>query len=271
MLKRAALTVIAAVASTGCATVPMEGKGASNQAKLFNAPSYGRAGLYIFRGTGPGGALKKDIWIDGQCLGESAPNVFFFTEVAGNQEHTISTESEFSPNDLKLSVESNRNYFVEQYIKMGVFVGGANLTVVDEAKGKELVRRFDLATKGACSSSELTRAASPAPVAQRNVPTQVEVATTQAVVQTEPIVAPPEPSAPVEQLPQFEVGQNIVLATPELLYDGPTLSSRATELTAGAEVVLKNKLANGSGTWWFVSAQGQIGWLTASSLERGPR
>jgi hypothetical protein len=55
--------------------------------------------------------LKKDLRIDGRCLGESAPKIFFIEEVAGDQEHTISTESEFSPNVLRLFTVSNRNYF----------------------------------------------------------------------------------------------------------------------------------------------------------------
>jgi hypothetical protein len=71
--------------------------------------------------------------------------------VAGNQEHAISTESEFSPNALTLMTASNTNYFIEQYIKIGVFVGGANLKAVDEAEGKKKVQKLEMATKGICS------------------------------------------------------------------------------------------------------------------------
>lgn len=110
------------------------------------------AGVYVYRGGGPGTALKKDILIDGKCIGESAPNVFFYEEVAGNQEHTISTESEFSPNELKLNTLSDMLYFVRQYIKLGVFVGGANLEVVDEANGKKAIQELEMAKKGICSN-----------------------------------------------------------------------------------------------------------------------
>jgi hypothetical protein len=267
MLERITLTVLVAAVSAGCATVPMEGKEASSQAKLFSAPSQGQAGLYIFRAGGPGAALKKDIWVDGKCLGESAPNVFFFTEVAGNEEHTISTESEFSPNDLKLIAESNKNYFIEQYIKLGVFVGGANLRVVDEEKGKERVRKLGLATLGTCSARELPQevapgAASSEPIPAKALPVQVAAARS-------PTVAPPQPGGSAGKLPQHEVGQKVILSAPELLHDGPSVGSRTTELATGMEVVLKSRITNGSGTWWFVSAQGQIGWLTATSLEPG--
>ena len=84
--------------------------------------------MYVYRSNNiVGSALKKDIWVDGECLGETARGVFFYKEVDGNKNHTISTESEFSPNHLKIEVQSGKNYFIQQYIKLGFFVGGANL------------------------------------------------------------------------------------------------------------------------------------------------
>lgn len=151
MFKKITLVFVAMILSAGCATVPMASKEASDRAKLFGPPSQGQAGLYIYRGGGVGTALKKDIRVDGKCIGESAPNVFFYEEVAGNQEHTVSTESEFSPNTLKIATASDTNYFIRQYIKLGVFVGGANLEVVDEAEGKKAVQTLEMATKGTCS------------------------------------------------------------------------------------------------------------------------
>ena len=71
--------------------------------------------------------------------------------MAGGKEHKVSTESEFSPNDLLLKVDSGQNYFVRQYIKLGVFVGGAGVELVDGAKGKEEVATLELAKKGSCS------------------------------------------------------------------------------------------------------------------------
>ena len=137
--------------SAGCASVPMESKEYSSKAKLFNPPPEGKSGLYIFRVGGAGGSLKKDIWVDGKCIGESAPNVFFYDEVEGDQEHTIATESEFSPNELKIFTKSRKNYFIEQYIKLGLFVGGADLRVVSEKEGKNKVSRLEMAKKGICS------------------------------------------------------------------------------------------------------------------------
>ncbi len=152
-MKIVSLAIVAAsLVLTGCASVEMVSKEESTKAKQFSAPSANNAGLYIYRNSSFGGALKKDIWVDGKCVGESAPNVFFFTEVEGGKVHKLSTESEFSPNDLELTVESGKNYFVRQYIKMGAFVGGAALEVMTEQQGKTDIATLELAKSGNCSA-----------------------------------------------------------------------------------------------------------------------
>lgn len=151
MYRKLAPVVFTMSLLVGCASVPMEGKEKSDTAKTFSAPSGDKAGLYIYRSGSFGGALKKDIWVDGKCIGETAPNIFFYEEVAGGMEHKVSTESEFSPNDLLLKTDSGQNYFVRQYIKLGAFVGGAGLELVDGEKGKEEVTKLELAKKGSCS------------------------------------------------------------------------------------------------------------------------
>jgi len=151
MYKIVALAAFTILLFSGCASVPMEGIEKSNMVKKFNPPSDGKAGLYIYRSGPLGSALKKDIWVDEKCIGESASNIFFYEEVTGNVEHKISTESEFSPNDLILKTITGHNYFIRQYIKIGVFIGGAVLKVVDEEKGKNEVAELDLARKGNCS------------------------------------------------------------------------------------------------------------------------
>lgn len=152
MFKKVALAATAAVVLglAGCASVPMASDQQSDQAKRFPAPDAGNAGLYIYRDSFMGKALKKDIFVDGKCLGQSANEVFFYTQVAGNTKHTISTESEFSPNQLTLYTKAGDNYFIRQYIKMGVFVGGADLETVSAEKGKSEVEDLDMAVNGQC-------------------------------------------------------------------------------------------------------------------------
>ena len=151
-MKKIALLALVSVLFTGCAFVKMEDDDITTKAKKFAPPSAGNAGLYVYRDSFVGKSLKKDILVDGKCLGESASDVFFRTEVSGGKEHQISTESEFSPNTLKLIFDVGKNYFVRQYIKMGAFVGGADLELVPEAQGKEAVAKLGMATPGTCGN-----------------------------------------------------------------------------------------------------------------------
>lgn len=65
---------------------------------------------------------------------------YFYTEVTPGQ-HTIATESEFGDNMLNIVAEGGKNHFIRNYIKMGVFIGGANLEVVSEEEGKKAVNQ----------------------------------------------------------------------------------------------------------------------------------
>ena len=129
---------------SGCASVPMASMEEDNRMKEFKNPPKGYSGIYIYRNSNFGGALKKDIYIDGQILGESAPMTYFYTRVKAGK-HTLSTESEFSPNDLSLTTQSGKNHFVRQYIKFGAFVGGAGLESVSDSVGKNGVLECNLA------------------------------------------------------------------------------------------------------------------------------
>lgn len=140
----------AAVLFSGCASVQLEDPAKSEQAKAFAAPSPGKAGLYVYRSTGVGTAVKRDLWVNGECLGRSAQNVFFYTEIPGDATHTVATESEFSPNQITVDTQAGENVFVQQYIKMGLFVAGANVKQVDAAEGMASIAKLDLAVPGQC-------------------------------------------------------------------------------------------------------------------------
>lgn len=146
-------TLIATLIISGCASVDMASKADSAKAKEFNPPSQGNAGVYIYRNSFVGKALKKDVWVDGKCIGETAPDVFFYTEVEGGKKHKVDTESEFSPNTLELMFETGKQYFIRQYIKMGAFVGGAGVELIPEEQGKADVAKLDMAAQGKCSSA----------------------------------------------------------------------------------------------------------------------
>jgi hypothetical protein len=148
---RLAMLALCTLVLTGCASVNMASKEESDKAKQFSAPSAGKAGLYVYRDSFVGKALKKDIWVDGKCLGESAADVFFYTQVDGGKQHKIETESEFSPNALEVFMDAGKNYFVRQFIKFGAFVGGADLELIQEEQGKAALAKLNLAQQGNCS------------------------------------------------------------------------------------------------------------------------
>ncbi len=138
------LTLVFSVYLTGCATVPMAPTADDQLRKQFSAPSEGKTGLYMYRNSNFGAALKKEISVDGQLVGATAPMTYFYREVSPGQ-HVLSTQSEFGNNDLIIKTDQGMNYFVRQYIKMGVFVGGANLELVSEEDGKKGVSECKLA------------------------------------------------------------------------------------------------------------------------------
>jgi len=133
-----ALLLIATLALAGCASVPMAPPEQDAASKTFAAPPADQAGLYVYRSTFVGQALKKTLYLDGVMIGETANKVFLHRLISPG-EHKLSTESEFSDNDLTFTAEAGKNHFFEQYIKMGVFVGGANLKAVSEEEGKKYV------------------------------------------------------------------------------------------------------------------------------------
>lgn len=153
-MKKTIMTLAASILLlSGCASVQMETEEKSNLAKEFKAPGPNKAGVYVYRkDTHFGAALKKGVWIDKECVGETAKGVFFYHEVDGDKEHKVSTESEFSANDLIIKMKSGMLYFVEQFIKFGVFVGGAGIEQKDEATGKSDLAELKMATKGSCGA-----------------------------------------------------------------------------------------------------------------------
>ena len=140
----ATLAVLSALFLSGCASVPMGSQESDAKAKTFTAPSPGKAGLYIFRNSFVGAALTKTLSVDGKPIGTSANKVYFYKEIPAGK-HTIATQSEFSDNVLEITVEAGKTYFIRQYIKMGAFVGGANLELVSDEEGKKEVLQCSLA------------------------------------------------------------------------------------------------------------------------------
>ena len=146
MVKKAliSLWLLAFLQLTGCASVPMAPAEHDQARKEFSPPPEGTAGLYIYRNSSFGGALKKTIRIDGRIIGETAPHTYFYTTLKPGM-HELATESEFSDNTLSIDFQPGKNYFVQNYIKFGAFVGGAGLEQVSEEEGRKGVAECKLA------------------------------------------------------------------------------------------------------------------------------
>ena len=129
---------------SGCASVPMEVPEKDQAFKTFPSPPEDQAGLYIFRDSMLGAALKKTVKIDGEAIGETAANTYFYRSISPGP-HVLSTESEFSDNALELNAQGGKNHYVRQSIKMGLFVGGAKLTEVSDEEGRKGVLSTKLA------------------------------------------------------------------------------------------------------------------------------
>lgn len=146
MYKRGLLatTILLLMLITGCSSIPLASLDEDKVRKTFSPPADGLAGLYIYRNSYIGGALKKYLYIDGELFGESGPMTYFYREIAPG-EHILSTESQFSNNDITIQAKANENLFVRQYITLGLFAGGANFELVDEDEGMKGVLECKLA------------------------------------------------------------------------------------------------------------------------------
>lgn len=138
------VVICCAVLFLGCASVKMASKEEDTSLKEFKLPPPDRAGLYIFRNSFLGQMLSRPLYVDGNLIGETANGVYFYLNLSPGK-HFISTESEFGKNSITFEAEGGKNYFAEQYIKMGIFSGGSDVEMVDEKVGMQQVLDCELA------------------------------------------------------------------------------------------------------------------------------
>jgi len=139
--------------SQACASVPMAPPEQDAASKEFNVPTGNNAGLYVYRNTFGGQALKKSVFLDGNLIGETANKVYFHCIIPAGV-HTLATESEFGNNSLEFTADPAKLYFFQQYIKMGIFVGGSNLRAVNGEEGRKQVLKCKEALQASVSPPE---------------------------------------------------------------------------------------------------------------------
>ena len=131
----ASIWIVLAVAAlaSGCATVPMADSTQDASAKTFAAPQ-DKAGVYVYRNETFGAAVKMDIFLNGQHLGETGPRTYFYVEVDPGT-HTVLGKSE-NENSVRFHVLAGKLYFIWQEVKMGILYARNELKLVDEQTGR---------------------------------------------------------------------------------------------------------------------------------------
>ena len=119
---------------SGCASVAMVDPQRDAAAKSFVAPA-DKAGLYIYRNESMGAAVKMDVAIDGQAVGQTAANTYLYKEVAPGKR--VITSSAENTATLEVDARPGALYYVWQEVKMGVLYARNKLHLVSEEEGKK--------------------------------------------------------------------------------------------------------------------------------------
>lgn len=101
-----------------------------------NLPSLGEneGRIYFFRNSFLGGAVQPEVSVDGQVVGKSQPNSFFFIDrPAGRYRATARTEAEGS---IDIVLRPRQTAYVEMSISMGFMVGHPAFQRVGESEGR---------------------------------------------------------------------------------------------------------------------------------------
>ena len=151
MFKKIVIIALVSTLAVGCASIPMESLERTTTAKKFNPPAEGNSGLYIYRNSF-GGNYKRNVRVNEQCIGSSAPYVFFYEEVEGDKTHKVSSGDtttfgdQLCRNCLLIKVKSGMHYFIKQ----NMVFWDVGVELVDEEQGKEEVSKLDMAAQGTC-------------------------------------------------------------------------------------------------------------------------
>jgi len=147
------LATLSLIFLAGCSSVPIASNTESSQAKEFLPPSEGKSGVYIYRKkTFYGAAVKRVLWADEECIGRTSNGIFFYHELEGNKENTITSEGEFSPFNLVVSMESGKLYYIEQKMMLGLLAAGTKLELINGQEAKPILLELSMGTKGNCES-----------------------------------------------------------------------------------------------------------------------
>jgi len=141
-MKKLFIAAAIAVNLVGCASVNMGSPQQDAAAKAFKAPA-DKAAIYIYRNESMGAAIKMDVAIDGQAVGQTAAKTYLYKEVAPGK-HTIESKAE-NTDKVEVDAKPGMLYFLWQEVKMGALAARTKLHVVSDADGKKGVNETKLA------------------------------------------------------------------------------------------------------------------------------
>ena len=126
----------------GCATVNMGDPKQDAALKTFAVPK-DKAGVYVYRNETMGAAIKMNVEVDGQPIGQTGANTYLYKEVAPGK-HTFTSKAE---NDSAVEIDAKPGalLYLWQEVKMGFGSARSKLQVVDQAQGQKGVLESKLA------------------------------------------------------------------------------------------------------------------------------
>lgn len=129
------LVLAIVVLLTGCAaTSPILSSAHDQEAKKFK-PSKSLANIYIYRNEFLGGALSKNLHINGKLIGTTGPETYFLLRVKPGKYEIYSDDNK--EDNVTLKVKAKKNYFVWQEMKVGLLFHGTKLSVVEGSLGRK--------------------------------------------------------------------------------------------------------------------------------------
>jgi len=143
MKKYSIIAIITAYALlSGCASVPMASIDRDNTAKQFR-PTASKSNIYLYRNESYGGAITMPVALDGKIAGKTAAETYFKWMVNPGK-HTIVSLTENTAK-IELDTKPNRNYFIWQEVKMGMWAARSQLHEVPRIEGEKGVLECKLA------------------------------------------------------------------------------------------------------------------------------
>lgn len=129
----------------GCAVVPMASNEADATAKQFQ-PRPGMSNIYLYRNETFGAAIAMTVSLNGKVMGRTGANTYFLWEVPPGKYEIVS----HTENLAKITIEArpNRNHFVWQEVKMGMWTAGSHLVEAGEEEGRKGVLECTRAAAG---------------------------------------------------------------------------------------------------------------------------